>query len=1194
MSSTSLSSAGGTGAERRRYVRQPITLEAMISIQGRKPLPCVVRDFCVAGIFVSLGAEHLHDLTKHTKATLRFTLNVGGAMQPLQLGLVIFRVVGNGIGCGFFEPDRDAIALLKKFADAASANVPDSEESFAETQSKFRPDYLRIKDDLIDLCVKRTNGLIEDFVNVADEALFLSARDAANNQEETRFLDGQNEFRERKSAIEKGVPAFVKKALQIINSPISATSEADEQRAEVGELSLIEKEEFEEFLTVSELVSELEPKFKAQLYDLEKRFQFLARREVDEHSNPLGPEVICNIFAECLKNLQSDRSAINQIYSSLKKVLDAGLGHFYDEVNAFLIGKNVLPIIKKEKPNFKRRPSAPTPEAPVTQAPTDDLSASGNYSQQDLASTFGRGTYPQGAAPQSGQTAAPPPAPLQPGLTPPEISGQSQGNPVAPSAQGGSQPVVAPGAQQPAGGGGPGQAGPEHTPASGETGAAGVGGSPVQGGRQVIPGQVPDQPPGAPAVGGTQAGVPAGSGQAVPGFAPRGHGVQGGTATSGAEAGGGAMGAFDTTFGGSVGGPAVYTTPSLQQAYSTAQTQLAVRRNLNEYLAGGAVAQPVGNAYPTNQVLDGLTRVQHSLAGETNPETLEVAKIKDRITQSIRESGGVEGHIGQEEADAIEVMANLFKSLINDSYLNTGARNNLARLQAPVHKVALMDNDFFETTDHPVRQVLNRVALVEDTVDEQGIGQNERLAALIDQVNREFTDDVAIFNPVVGELDEILLEQRRRYQENVDSVVQSSIEQQQILHERRSKDFSATDTSPNKKELPAEWNKWLDRVRAFQVGDRFIMNANTDNPFPISLVWIGEDGEPFVLVDQKGHKVSTLTMQQVAMYLRRGTLKLLDPNAAAAVDRALFGMVNQMHGEVEEQVTRDELTKFLARNTFVQEIDKNLAAKLKKGQGAALCQLSIDSLKAINERAGVEAGDTLLQQVAATLTENIGAKKVFFGRLSGSELAIFWQRGGVAAAQKQLETCLEKFAQIDLTADDDQFTLEASIGLMAVEDDLTLAKDLLSVVGDACETARNNPAKSIYIAGSENKYKEKLEQMVNYVAKAYDRERLVFLIQRVRSLNDAAQIPAAHVVVSAEDRNGRIIPPSLFEQAIEKSDRAFDVDQWVIKNSLAWMRNDEKVLDAYSAVIIPLSKAAVDRDDLADIVVSELMETAVP
>ncbi|MEM7465314.1 MAG: DUF1631 family protein [Pseudomonadota bacterium] len=1208
MSSTSQSNSGGSGAERRRYVRQPITLEAMISIQGRKPLPCVVRDFCVAGIFVALNPEHLHDLSKHTKATLNFSLMENGVPRDLQLGLIIFRVVGNGIGCGFSKPDANVIQLLKRFADASGADVPVDDHLLAETQSHFSAEYAKVKDELISLCLDRTAALVDDFIRVADEMLFLGARDAGNNLDETRFLDGQNEFRGRHSAIEADVPILVRKAVQIINSPISADGSGKSDDDSGSELSLIDKDDFEEFLTVAELVSELEPKFKTHLFELEKRFSHLAKREVDEHSNPIGPEVLSNVFADSLKNLQSDRMAINQIYGALKKVLDAGLGRFYDEVNQFFISNSVLPVIEKEKPGFKKKPSPPRRVPPPA---SDENPLAATHGGQDLSSTFGSGAYPasntgsMGVAPPSSGPAggAPALAPLDPSLTPPPPgSVEAPQNPNAGAAQ--AAPLGHPQGQPSQGV--PGAAPPQYA----QTGATGQYAPPGA----VAPGAYTPSPAGSasvPNVGAGQAPIggempgaaPPLSGGGQPGVAPPpgavgGHPAQTGVpqgAVAGVAQSPGAPQAFDVTFGGFAGSPAVYTTPSLQQAYSTAQTQLALRRDLSQHMRGGAaVQQPSGASYHTRQIVDGLTSVQHAMAGETNPGMLEVGSIKDKIIDSIKQAGGGEGHIGQTEADAIEVIANLFKSLINDTYLTAGAKSNLARLQAPVHKVALMDEEFFEATNHPVRQVLNRVALVEDTLDEQGIGQNERLSSLIDQVNRQFSDDVSIFNPVVGELDEILLEQRRRYQENVDSVVQSSIEQQTILKDRRSKDLSATDTSGLKKELPPEWNKWLDRVKAFEVGDRFIMNANTNNPFPVSLVWIGEDGEPFVLVDQKGHKVSTLTMQQVAMYLRRGTLKLLDPNAAAAVDRALFSMVNDMHSEVEAQVTHDELTKFLTRASFIQEIDKHLSGKLKKAQGATLCQLSINNLKEINERDGVEAGDKLLEEIANILTEQIGTKKAAFGRVSGTELAVFWQKGGVQAARSDLETCIEKFSAMDLTKDGEEFELSTSIGIVAVEDDLTSAKDLLTVVSDSCTTARNSPDKSVYVAGSENKYKEKLEQMVSYVAKAVDRERLVFLIQKVRSIADQTQIPAAHVVVSAEDRNSKIIPPSLFEQAMEKSDRAFDVDQNVLKTALIWMRDDEKVLENYAAVVIPLSAAAVRRDDLADIVVAELMETAVP
>lgn len=144
MSSTGPIDSSASGADRRRYVRQPILLDAMISIQGRKPLPCVVRDFCVAGVFVALSPEYLHDITRQTRATLHFALIVEGTQRNYQLGLTIFRLVGNGLGCGFDNPDPSVVALLQNLADASNPAVPDSPQSFKETQSGFRREFLEI------------------------------------------------------------------------------------------------------------------------------------------------------------------------------------------------------------------------------------------------------------------------------------------------------------------------------------------------------------------------------------------------------------------------------------------------------------------------------------------------------------------------------------------------------------------------------------------------------------------------------------------------------------------------------------------------------------------------------------------------------------------------------------------------------------------------------------------------------------------------------------------------------------------------------------------------------------------------------------------------------------------------------------------------------------------------------------------
>ena len=330
------------------------------------------------------------------------------------------------------------------------------------------------------------------------------------------------------------------------------------------------------------------------------------------------------------------------------------------------------------------------------------------------------------------------------------------------------------------------------------------------------------------------------------------------------------------------------------------------------------------------------------------------------------------------------------------------------------------------------------------------------------------------------------------------------------------------------------------------------------------------------------------------MYLRRGVLKPLPQDDAGAVDRALFGVVNRIHGEVEARATQDELTDFLNRKTFVQTIERHLPEGEAGSSGPVLCQLVIDNLKAINDAHGTEVGDQLINNVAQRLREKIPGKAVSFGRLSGTELGVFWHKGGLQSAYKKLQACVDSLTDAAVEVDGDNLPPVTYAGITAIDDGLATAEQLMTVVSDACRVAQSSKEKPIYVAGSENKYREQLEQMVGYIGKAYDRDRLVLLHQSVTSLADENEQPALHIVVTAEDRNGKLVPPGFFKQALVNSDRAFEIDEWTLKKTFAWMASNTDDVDAFAAVIIPLSHEAMKRDDLSNVIIGLLMETAVP
>ncbi|MCZ6893577.1 MAG: DUF1631 family protein [Gammaproteobacteria bacterium] len=658
-----------------------------------------------------------------------------------------------------------------------------------------------------------------------------------------------------------------------------------------------------------------------------------------------------------------------------------------------------------------------------------------------------------------------------------------------------------------------------------------------------------------------------------------------------------------------------YAAPSMQQVYSTAQTQMALRRQLlpDQAQIFSATVRQRGD-YSRGQVVDGLNEVQQAFAETADPQLLDVDGIKQRITDALIGDGAPEKMISNEANDAIEVVANLFSAMLNDVLVTKSAKTHLTRLQPSVHKAALIDSQFFESSDHPVRQVINRIAQVRDGESEEDQRRNARVQELVTQVNEQFHDDVSIFKPMIAELDKIVREQGSDYDSRVGEVVESCEKQQQILEQRRGQSLEATDQTLERSDFPEEWHKWLERSKDLEVGERMLMNANTTNPIIVTLVWKEAKNNLFVFVDDLGNKASTLTHEQVAMYLRRGILKPLDSDEdEPAMERAMFGVVDRFHSQLEQHATRDPLTGFLNRKFFVEEIDAVLPeAETAAAKNAVICQISIENLKQVNDEFGPEIGDALIEKFSRVLREEMRGKNLIFGRLGGADLGIYWPAGGIQNVYKKFQSKLESLTGISISLEeitDDKsesddaaeaetvvraIAPEIVIGVIGSEDGLIQAEGLLSAALEACASAREMGIGSIYVAGSESQQRRQMEQMVAYANKALQRECLMLHGQHVTSLHDSEIPPALHIAIGARDRNDKPIPTQSFMPALARCDIAAEIDMWAFKQTLAWMVDHEDEVDKYALIVIPLSSASMKNEDLPNQIMGEFMETPVP
>ena len=186
---------------------------------------------------------------------------------------------------------------------------------------------------------------------------------------------------------------------------------------------------------------------------------------------------------------------------------------------------------------------------------------------------------------------------------------------------------------------------------------------------------------------------------------------------------------------------------------------------------------------------------------------------------------------------------------------------------------------------------------------------------------------------------------------------------------------------------------------------------------------------------------------------------IIDPWRAAAFAvialaalAALLAYAQHRHRRREEErsasqrlyrlANYDTLTGLPNRNLLADRIEQALSRARRSQHGVALCFLDLDGFKTVNDTAGHEAGDTLLQQVAERLRGAVREQDTV-GRLSGDEFVIVLESvKSRSDAERVLAQVREAFVQA-FAIDDFEFLVNASIGLAMFPEDGSQPLELL-------------------------------------------------------------------------------------------------------------------------------------------------------
>lgn len=321
--------------ERRSSPRKPIKLAAQVDLGTGESWPCQIADFCAEGIFVRYSGETSRKLDRAlasvTPPELIVRFRSADGKRRHELHVSIARRIDGAMGVNFTRTNPEAVAAMLQQCggssgqERASLRAPSERVQFVLHQSARA--VIQHIEPLMDTC----------FVQMA-VALKEAAQKATNDQQANEFMDFSGQIKARQRVIWHQIA-------RSLESPLKPAPKGFPG----SELSVVDKGEFEDWLTIRVMVTKADTQYRKDLLQLKLRLDNLGIANATGHHNPLGPSLVCESFHAGLNQLKASRDVEKVCLKIFEQSVLHHLGPLYKELNNILIRHGVLPELDLSK-----------------------------------------------------------------------------------------------------------------------------------------------------------------------------------------------------------------------------------------------------------------------------------------------------------------------------------------------------------------------------------------------------------------------------------------------------------------------------------------------------------------------------------------------------------------------------------------------------------------------------------------------------------------------------------------------------------------------------------------------------------------------------------------------------------------------------------------------------------------------------
>lgn len=251
------------------------------------------------------------------------------------------------------------------------------------------------------IAVKRLKAALQAMFDNVDDCLFEYADKSDNNQQQLTYFDAMREIRLKKEAItgtwfrefDRLFTAYLQGDADATGSSVVKTATTVNQPIDFGSLSLVEDDDLEVSLAMTNLEAKINSLYRESLIALAQRLDYVLNEVgLVTESHPLCARVLCESFAPVVEMLSVNVEIKLVVLKLYDKYVVQHLTGLYDEVNSMLVAAGVLPQIRTRavvKSESRYRSTHLAEQELLSELQSDVMSPAASAGDPDAGSVFG-------------------------------------------------------------------------------------------------------------------------------------------------------------------------------------------------------------------------------------------------------------------------------------------------------------------------------------------------------------------------------------------------------------------------------------------------------------------------------------------------------------------------------------------------------------------------------------------------------------------------------------------------------------------------------------------------------------------------------------------------------------------------------------------------------------------------------------